>query len=125
MNNYILNSDKEPIEATLAECERFMEDPTACIVKEDYIGKIFNVATHFLPVGHPSSTSMPFLFETMIFDLRTGAEALKEDIGAMSSCYRTSSYSNAVALHNRVLISLADILLADILEEEAFTFCET
>jgi hypothetical protein len=125
MTYYILDKDNNPVEANSVKYEIFMSDRGACTVKEDDIGQAFRVSTHFLPTGHPSNQVSPLFFETMIFDLQTGTEARKEDVGEMSTCYRTGTWDNAVALHNRVLLGLANALLSEILEEEAFTVCET
>lgn len=66
LKQYILDENKNPIEATREEWGMFRENPENLIVKQETI-KGVKISTVFLGLDHNYWGGAPILFETMIF----------------------------------------------------------
>jgi hypothetical protein len=64
---YILDNNNKPVPKPVLEAAKWMEkNPEKRIVKQEYIGDI-HVSTVFLGLDHGWKSSVPILWETMIF----------------------------------------------------------
>ncbi len=101
-NWYILNKRNKPISKPVLEAAKWLgNNPEKRIVKQEYIGDI-KVSTVFLGLDHGWNSSVPVLWETMIF-------------GGEHDQYqeRYTSYEDAVEGHQKAI----DLVNSSIKEE--------
>ena len=64
---YILDKDKNPVQATLEQFAKFCEQQGDKVVQQDKLPNGTFVSTVFLGLDHQFGDGPPILFETMIF----------------------------------------------------------
>lgn len=74
IKHWTLNAEGEPVECDFLAWLQWFENGEARVLRQDQVGS-FKVSTVFLGVDHGWGDGPPLLWETMIFDDRTHAEA--------------------------------------------------
>ena len=65
---YILDSNNKPVEASLEIFDKWIgENPLRKPVKQEFVDKVY-ISTAFLGLDHSWDSTIPLLWETMIFE---------------------------------------------------------